>query len=135
MNLYREFLIKTPAHASNVQAFLNSNAQAMADAGTPLRVIVTTTASKRNVEQNKRLWGHVYKCISEQAWVNGHQYSADVWHEHFARKHGVCDEVTLPDGEIVTRRKSTTEMTVREFAEYMHKVESDAAAELGVEFA
>jgi hypothetical protein len=133
--LYREFVLRSPAVWHNLVALVKANAKAMLNLGSPLRIIVTTEQAKRNVEQNKRLWGHVYKCIAEQAWVNGKQFSSDTWHEYFSRKHGVCDEVILPDGEIITRRKSTTQMTVSEFAEYMTSVEADAAMNLGVEFA
>jgi len=80
------------------------------------------------------LWGYLYKTISQQAFVNGKQYDSDVWHEMFARKFSICDEVTLPDGEIITRRKSTTQMSVSEFGEYMENVQSYAAMNLGVTF-
>lgn len=135
MPLYREFHLRGPEVWEVFTAFVKANAKAMADAGKPLRLIVTTSDSKRNNEQNKRYWGYVLKGIAEQAWVNGQQFNTDVWHEYFARKFGVCQDVTLPDGEIISRRKSTTEMTVGEFTEYMGDVESYAATELGVRFA
>lgn len=47
---------------------------------------------------------------------------------------GVSDEITLPDGEIITRRKSTTQMTVGEFSTYVNQVQAWAANHLGVEF-
>lgn len=132
--MYREFVLRSPAVWQAFVAVVKSNAKAFADRGEPLRVILTSEATKRNAEQNRRLWGFVYKAISEQAWVNGRRYDPDVWHEMLARKYGICDEVTLPDGEIITRRKSTTQMTVSEFAEYMTRVEAYAASELGVSF-
>lgn len=133
--LYREFVLRNPSVWQNLTAFVKANAQAMLERGTPVRIIVTAEEAKRNIEQNKRLWGHVYKCIAEQAWVNGEQFDADVWHEHFCRLYGVCDEITLPTGEIITRRKSSRDMTVGEFAEYMNRVEAEAANTLGVDFA
>jgi hypothetical protein len=48
-----------------------------------------------------------------------------------AREH---DEVTLPDGEVILKRKSTADMSVRAFAEYMERVTAYAATELGVVF-
>ena len=39
----------------------------------------------------------------------------------------------LPDGEIIQRRKSTTELTVAEFAEYTEKCRAYAAVDLGIE--
>ena len=132
--MYREFTLRSPAAWQTALAFIKGNAKGCNDAGKPIRLICTTEEAKRNAEQNKRYWGHVLKTITEQAFVNGHQFQSDVWHEMLARKFGVCDEVTLPDGEIVVRRKSTTQMSVAEFSEYMDRCEAYAAQELGVTF-
>jgi hypothetical protein len=48
--------------------------------------------------------------------------------------YGVCDEVTLPNGEIISRRKSTTQMSVGEFSAYTAAVQAYAANNLGVTF-
>ena len=133
-HLYREFHLRDIGIWNTFVAFVGSNAKAMADAGTPLRLIVTSAETKRNSEQNKRYWGLVLKTIAANAWVNGQQFSADVWHEYFARKFGVCEDVTLPGGEVVTRRRSTTDMSVSEFTTYMGEVEAYAAQQLGVSF-
>ena len=132
--LYREFPLRNPTVWLALVAFVKANAAACMDRGRPLRVIVTEDEKKRNTEQNRRLWGYLYKTIAEQAWVDGKQFSKEVWHEHFARMFGVCEEMILPDGEIITRRKSTTEMTVGEFADFMTQIEVYAAQELGVEW-
>lgn len=133
-HLYREFLLRDISVWHTLTAFVGSNAKAMAEAGTPLRIIVTSAEAKRNSEQNKRYWGLVLKTISANAWVNGQQFSSDVWHEYFARRFGVCEDVTLPHGEVVTRRRSTTDMSVSEFTTYMGEVEAYAAQDLGVTF-
>lgn len=132
--LYREFPLRSPSVWLALVAFVKANAAACVDRGRPLRVIVTEDDKKRNTEQNRRLWGYLYKTIAEQAWVDGKQFSKEVWHEHFARMFGVCEEMILPDGEIITRRKSTTEMTVGEFADFMTQIEVYAVQELGVEW-
>lgn len=132
-DLYREFTIRNEGNWRAFCVFMKANNPACIEAGKPLRLIVTQSDAKRNTEQNRRLWGYVYRTIAEQAWVDGKQYSADVWHEYFARKFGVCEDVTLPDGEIIVRRKSTTQMTVKEFADYMTRIEVEAGTELGVE--
>jgi len=133
-HLYREFHLRDLNVWNVFVAFVGSNAKAMADAGTPLRLIVTTAETKRNSEQNKRYWGLILKTIAATAWVQGKQHSADVWHEFFARKFGVCEDVTLPGGEVVSRRRSTTDMSVSEFTTYMNEVESYAVQSLGVTF-
>jgi len=134
MMLYKEFTLSTPAAASVMINFLKQNAGVFSENGTPLRVLITSEEKKRNVEQNRFYWGVVLKNIAEQSWVAGKQYCKDVWHEHFARMFGVCDEMTLPNGEIILRRKSTTQMTIGEFSEYLNQVQSYAASELSVGF-
>jgi len=134
MTIYREFSLKSPSVWPLFIAFVKANAAALAGRGECLRLIVTNDEKKRNTEQNKFYWSAVIKPLSEQAWLDGLQFTADVWHEYMARKHGVCEDMTLPDGEIVVRRKSTSEMTVGEFSNYTTKVMADAATSYGVEF-
>ena len=42
--------------------------------------------------------------------------------------------MTLPDGEIITRRKSTTQMSVGEFSEFLNQIQAYAGETLGVCF-
>lgn len=132
--LYREFTLRNGGVWSAVVAFVRANAPSFAGKGEPLRVIVTAEERQRNVQQNRFYWGAVLKQISEAAWVDGKQYDKDTWHEYFARKFGVLDELILPDGEIITRRKSTTQMSVGEFSTYLNDVQAYAAETLGVQF-
>lgn len=132
--LYREFTLRNPSVWAVLCAFIKANAAACLDRGRPLRVIVTEDEKKRNAEQNKFYWAAVITPISEQAWVDGRRFDKDTWHEYFARRHGVCEELVLPGGEIVTRRKSTTQMTVGEFSEFIAAVQAEAATDLGVQF-
>ena len=133
--LYREFRVDERNVASitlALRAFWAGAVMPLVTGGRRVLLIVTDAQAKRNSAQNRRYWGLVLKTIAEQAWVNGQQFNADTWHEYLARKFGVCEDVTLPDGEIITRRKSTTNMSVSEFATYMDHCEAYAAQELGV---
>ena len=132
--LHREFTLNHSKDWQPLQAFILANARAAIDAGAPLHIIVTTQDMTRKAEQNKFYWSAVLKDISEQAWVDGKQFNKDVWHEYYARKFGVCDELIMPDGEVVLVRKSTTKMKVREFSEYLNEVQADAAQTLAVRF-
>lgn len=132
--LYREFQLRSPSTWTNVLAFVKANAKACLEKGEPLRVIVTSDEKKRNGQQNRFYWAVALRDISEQAWIDGKQFDKDAWHEYFSRKFGVCEDLTLPDGEIITRRKSTTQMTVGEFSTYVNQVQAWAANHLGVEF-
>jgi hypothetical protein len=132
--IYKEFHLKTRQAWEPFLSFIKEHAQNMIDKGTPLRLIVTSSEAKRNTEQNRRYWGYVLKSIADQAWVDGQKFAPDVWHEYFARRYGVCEDMKLPGGEVITRRMSTTEMSVGTFTEYMQNVEAHAATELGVQF-
>lgn len=132
--LYKEFTLRNGSVWNLLVAFVKANAPGCADKGQPLRVIVTAEERKRNEVQNRFYWGAVLRDISAQAWVDGKQFDKDTWHEYFARLYGVLDEVTLPDGEIVTLRKSTTKMSVGEFSTYLNAIQAYAAGNLAVEF-
>ncbi len=132
--LYRELTIDSPERWQSLAAFVKANARGFIDAGTPLRIILTTSEAKRSNEANGYYWKAVLTQIADQAWCNGRQYSRDVWHEHFAQKHMPKIEIELPTGEIISRRKSTTECGAGEFSDYVRKVEAEAAQELGVRF-
>ena len=132
--LYREFVLRSPANWQALAQLVASNAKVFADRGKPLRVIVTEDERKRTDAANRFYWGAVLMTIAEQAWVAGKQYSKDVWHEHFARQYLPHTEIVTPFGEIVSRRKSTTELTVSEFSDYLQRVQSEAASSLGVQF-
>lgn len=132
--LYREFVIRNGSIWSSVVAFVRANAKVFADRGEPLRVIVTAEERQRNAAQNRLYWGAILRSIAEQAWVDGRQFDKDAWHEYFARLYGVSDEMTLPDGEIILRRKSTSQMSVGEFSTYLNQIQAYAANTLGVEF-
>lgn len=132
--LYREFILHSPAAWQALAQLVAANARAFIDRGRPLRVIVTEDEKKRTDSANRFYWGAVLTTIAEQAWVDGRQYSKDVWHEHFARLYLPHTEIVTPYGEIVSRRKSTTELSVSEFSEYLQRVQSDAASSLGVMF-
>lgn len=130
--LYREFTLRNGGVWAAVVAFVKANAPSFAGRGEPLRLIVTAEERQRNTQQNRFYWGAVLRAIAEQAWVEGRQFDKDAWHEYFARKFGVSDELVLPDGEIITRRKSTTQMSVGEFSTYLEQIQAYATSELGV---
>ncbi len=132
--LYREFILDRRGIWQAIVAFIRKNYEAAVDSGKPLHIIVTTSDKKRTNQQNARLWGYVYKTISDQAWDNNRQFSDMVWHEYYANKYMPRVEMILPGGEIMSRRKSTSELNVGEFTEYMQAVEVDAATEYGVVF-
>lgn len=132
--LYREFLLTGSNVWQSAVALVRANAKACNERGRPLRLIVTEGEEKRRLRQNRFYWGAIITPIMEQAWVDGQQFSKDAWHEYYGRLFGICEDVTLPDGEVVTRRLSTADMSVADFSEYCERIQAHATTELGVEF-
>lgn len=128
MSFQKQFVLRNEINAKALYAFLKQNWRAMANKGHPLAVTVSEYKSKRSVEQNKRYW-LILNQIAESAWVNGRQFSADAWHEHYKRLFIGVEE--LPSGK--EAGISTTTLDIEEFGNYMTRIEANAAQELGVE--
>lgn len=127
----RLFVLREAAHLSQLAAFLSSNWQVFAREGKFLAVTVSLYKSRRSLEQNRRYWGPaVMGQIVAQSWMDGRQYSGEVWHEYFKRRFiGVVD---LPGGG--TLGMSSSDLGVEAFGEFMLQVEAFAAQDLGVQF-
>lgn len=123
------FILREERHLNAMLTFLSANWRAMAEQGKPLAVEIKPEKSKRSLNQNGLYWSLLQQ-IAEQAWVDGRQYNADVWHE--AAKRQILGLVDLPNGQTMGRSSAT--LSVGEFAEYIEKVEAWAASELGVQF-
>lgn len=128
MSLYRAFLLSNETHANACIAFIRANWK---KDGLPLTVEIREKGDKRSVEQNRRLHA-LLRDISETAWVNGKQFDAETWKEHFRRAYIGTEEIILPSGEKIERGISTTTLNVEEFNKFMGQIELYAAEELGV---
>lgn len=110
----------------------------------PLEILVREEVKARKLDQNALMWVGPLADIAEQGWVDGKQYSAEVWHEYFKReylpetfnaeecKEGYCKWSHTPGGERVLVG-STTGLTISGFAKYLTQVEAFGAS-LGVRF-
>ena len=76
----------------------------------------------RSSQANRRYWSMLNQ-IAEQIKTADGKYSPDTWHEYFKQRYLGCDDITLPNRKVITQGKSTTELDVREFGEYMENVE------------
>jgi len=106
-----------------------------------VEVIVREPAKVRGLDQNGLYWLRLGE-IADQAWIDGKQFTADIWHEHCRRaimpetiktKDGTerTKWCVLPSLEVVVI--STTQLEKGCFAEYTHLVEAFGAS-LGVMF-
>lgn len=115
--------------------------------GQELECVFRKEQKVRGMDANARMWVGPLKDIAEQAWVNGRQFSAEVWHEHFKRQY--LPEDNDPEIHLLAKegyRKwdidpagnrvligSTTQLLKRGFALYLQQVEADGA-QMGVMF-
>ena len=125
--MMRVFVLREPRHLEALTAFLAANWKAMSGTKHPLMVECKPESSKRSIIQNKYYWAILHQ-IEEQAWVEGRQYASEVWHEAAKRRFIGCAD--LPGGG--TMALSTTELSTKEFADYVTRVEVWAQQELGV---
>ena len=103
-----------------VQAF--RAVEQMVKAGIDVEVIVRERKSKRSAEQNRRYWA-LLREVAATVWVDGRQFSDEVWHEQCRRTFIGMEEIAMPDGTITVRGISTTTLDVAAFGQYMERIE------------
>lgn len=109
-----------------------------------IEVVIRQYKKPSTNEQRRRMFGYVVSEIAEQAWLEGRQYSAKVWHEYLKEKflpleympgitrEGYVKYLEMPDGNLKLVG-STTELTTRGHKDYVTACEA-FGAELGVKF-
>ena len=76
----------------------------------------------RSTPANARYWLLLH-LVAEKLKPQGQSYSAEQYHEYFKQRYLGSDEIALPNGKLLVRGHSTTNLDVAEFALYMEKVE------------
>ena len=123
------YTIRNAAILGNAIQFAQATWEAMSQTKHPLVIEFKPESTKRNLQQNKYYWA-ILRQIEEQAWIEGRQYSSEVWHEAAKRKFiGIVD---LPGGGGMAM--SSADLSTQEFAEYVTRVICWANTELGVTF-
>jgi hypothetical protein len=77
----------------------------------------------RSSEANRRLWA-LYHALAEQVRTHDKTYSADQWHLYCKSRFLGCDDFTMPNGKTMTIPKSTADLDVGAFGDYMTAVEA-----------
>ena len=80
---------------------------------------------RRSNPQNSRYWLLLH-AMSTRIKAHGKTYSAEVWHVFVKSKFLGCDDITLPNKRTIAIPKSTANLDVAEFNEFMGKVEAFA---------
>jgi hypothetical protein len=129
MSMHKVFVL---TERSEVDGFYNELMRLWlnsANSGKPIEVLVRDVHRSRSPQANRYYW-KLLRDISDQAWVDGKQYSAEAYHEWAKRQFIGMEE--LPGGGMIGL--STTTLSVADFADYITKIEAYAAEELGVRF-
>lgn len=105
----------------------------------PVLIKVKEYELDRSLSANRYYWGVVLKEISEQASIDGQRWSVDAWHELFKRQflgYEIIKYKVAGSKRTYTKRqlRSTSELKVKEFSEYLEKVQAFAVTDLKVMF-
>lgn len=114
----RVFPIQSMVDAGKAFTYISSVWSAAWEAGKPIEVEVRPIGTKRSSEANRRYFGDVLKTISEQAWIEGRQYSTEVWHGYFAGR--ILGYIDLPGGGRMPEQTSI--LPRAEFSAYTDQV-------------
>lgn len=110
----------------------------------PLEVTIREEMKPRKPSANALMWVGPLADIAEQAYYNGRQFSAEIWHETYKRLYlpesydsELCREgyqkwAFDPTGTRILMG-STTQLTAKGFSQYLEQVMADGAS-MGVMF-
>ena len=80
------------------------------------KVVIYEESEKRSNEQNERLWGYLYPSIGNYLGLTQREV------HNMCKYQFLRSEMVIND-EVITVLKSTTKLSVKEFTDYMEKVE------------
>lgn len=108
-------------------------------AGRKIAVHLTELEDARSIQQLRYLWGVVYKETSEQARIDGVQYTPDAWHELGKRLHlpRAVKKIKVAGRSrpVVTTSIGTLKgISVRKMSLYIEKFTAWAVTDFGVRF-
>jgi hypothetical protein len=138
----RRILLRTRDQVDRVLALVQN---LPLDRDKPLEVLIREEVRGRKLDQNALMWVGPLADIAAQAWVDGRQFSAEVWHE-FAKKEFLPEEFDAELCKDENYRKwdfdpagdrvlvgSTTQLTVKGFSMYLEQLHAFGGS-LGVQF-
>lgn len=117
MSLSKTYIIRSQLIADNACKAILSNWERMEADHKPMCVEIKRTS--RSLEQNKRYWA-ILSAFSKAVKIGGRHYAPETLHEYFKRE--FIGITALPNG--MPMAKSSAELTVDQFGEYMTQVEA-----------
>jgi len=115
------------------------HAEQLINAGQAVWIVVRRHEEDRSLRQNAYYWGHVLPTISQQAMIGGQRWVTDAWHE-LAKREFLGYEVKKIQiagrkrKHVIRRLRSTADLKVRAFSDYLEKLTAFAVTDLGVQF-
>lgn len=88
-------------------------------------VLISLKKEKRTIPQNRLYWLYL-SCISDETGMD-----KDDLHVHFKRKFLQKEEIVIGN-EVVMSTYSTTELTTKQFTDYINQIVAFASSELGI---
>ena len=95
------------------------------------KVTIEPYKAKRSLSQNKLYWLYMSEISNKYYETRGKLYSPDMWAEYF-KQNFIESTISEIRGEAVKLSKTTTQMTTKEFTEYLEKIDIYAGSELGI---
>jgi len=78
---------------------------------------------RRSRQQNALYWLLLHQ-LAEKLKPNGVTYSTDAWHWYMKSRFLGNDEISLPNGNVVNMPRSSAELPVDKFNEFLGRVEA-----------
>ena len=129
-HLFKVFRLTSEEVFGSACIFLRLNWKAQADKGDHLVLEIRPEGSKRSTAANAAYWAGTLRDIAEQAWVNGRQYLPRDWHVECRTRFAPLEDRPFGPGVPM----STSDMSDKQFRQYVKDVELWAAQDLGVRF-
>lgn len=138
----RRILLREPEQVERAIAALRN---APLDPIRPIECLIREEVKARKKSQNDMMWAGPLADIAAQVWVEGRQYRAEVWHEHFKETYlpeeydpELCKSEDYRKWDIGPSGRrilvgSSTDLTRKGFAQYVTEIEV-FGAERGVEY-
>ena len=80
----------------------------------------------RSLPQNAAYWALLHE-IADRLKPQGKAYSAEQWAEYFKQRFLGAEDIPLPNGKVVVRSRSTADLDMDEFSDYLSQVTAWAA--------
>lgn len=119
--------------AANCKAAIWRHAQELHPLGKAVEVRIGEAKSKRSLAQNSCLHGWATAISDWWDDASGQRIEPLAWKEWFKREYLGEKAHQMPDGRITVTTRSTTDLTVAEFKDFLTRIEAWASEQDGLE--